>query len=248
MLGAIITAAWRARPAISVRCAAVKPVVPMTARAPVSATRRRWDSVASGVENSTRIRSRVMAAAGSLSKATPRRPRPAASPASRPSAGWPGASRAATTRRSGESWTQATMREPIRPAAPATTTPVGTADARPRSGAGAGPLPSTLMTPLLHETVRLENRPQLVSVGVAHAAHRETELRLDHAGHGHGFLDRDRVRLQERRAREREEPIVQLPRPLPVSIERRVNHVGGVTRDDVGDHGDDAAASDGEER
>ncbi len=85
MLGEIKIAARFARSAISARCEALKPVVPITARAPFCATSRRCASEASGTENSIRIRSRVIARPASSPTATPDFPIPASSPASRPS-------------------------------------------------------------------------------------------------------------------------------------------------------------------
>src|SRR5206468_2485383 len=173
MFGESRIAARRASSPISARWAALNPVVPITARAPLFATSRRWSSEASGTENSMSTRSGVIAAAASAP-----------------------------------------------PAAPATTTcAVGVAaapvlgDVRPSA---------TLILRLLDEGVRLEDRAELLAVGVAHAAHGQPELRLQHAGHRHRLFDRDGIGLEERRPRQREEPVVQLPGPLPVAVERRV--------------------------
>src|SRR3972149_5659174 len=62
MFGETRMADRRASCSISSRCAPLKPVVPMTARAPVRATRRRCSRLASGTENSTRTRSGTIAA------------------------------------------------------------------------------------------------------------------------------------------------------------------------------------------
>src|SRR3990170_4672335 len=233
MFGETRMAAWRASPSISVRWAALKPVVPMTARAPTRATRRRCSRLASGTENSTSTRSRASAVAASPPTATPRRPTPASSPASRPRAPWPGASSAATRRTSGVSCRQATRRLPMRPAAPATT----------MSG-----MATRVPGRLLHEAVRLEHRAQPLAVGLAHPAHRQPELRLEHPGHRHRLLDRDRIRLEEGGAGHREEPVVELARPLPVAVERGVHQLGGLPRQEVRDDRDDAVAADGHER
>ena len=72
--------------ASSSRWVAVKPVVPMTARPPCRATSRTWARLASGTENSMRMRSLPRAASTSAPIGIPSRPTPADSPASRPSA------------------------------------------------------------------------------------------------------------------------------------------------------------------
>src|SRR2546427_6450644 len=246
MLGERRIAARRASSVTSARWAAVKPVVPITARAPACATSRRCSSEASGTENSMSTRSRVITALASPPTATPTFPTPASSPASPPSEAWPGASSAATRRRSGVSARQAMTRFPMRPAAPATMTSVVGAPPRPRLGEVS---PSAaLMMRLLDEGVRLEDRAQLLAIGVAHAAHGQPELRLEHAGHRHGLFDRDGIGLEERRPRQREEPVVQISGSLPVAVERRVHQVGCLSRHDVRDHRDDAAAADRQQR
>ncbi len=143
MFGESKMAARFASSAISARCAGVNPVVPITARAPACATSRRWASDASGTENSISTRSRAISAAASTPMLTPVFPTPATSPASRPVAAWPGASSAATRRRSGRPVRHAMMRLPIRPAAPATTISAVEAPARPTFG-DVSP-PATLM-------------------------------------------------------------------------------------------------------
>src|SRR3990167_2432883 len=206
MFGETRMAAWRASPSISMRWAALKPVVPTTARAPTRAPRRRCSRLASGTENSTSTRSRASAVAASPPTATPRRPTPASSPASPPRA--------------------------PRPAAPATT----------MSG-----MATRVPGRLLHEAVRLEHRAQPLAVGLAHPAHRQPELRLEHTGHRHRLLDRDRIRLEEGGAGHREEPVVELARPLPIAVERGVHQLGGLPRQEVRDDRDDAVAADGHE-
>src|SRR5262245_11699942 len=207
MLGDIRIAASFARSAISARCAALNPVVPMTARAPDRATSLRCASEASGTENSISTRPDLIAAAASAPMLTPALPMPASSPASRPSAAWPGASSAATRRRSAVSARHAMIRLPIRPAAPPTTT---SAVAAPRPTLGDVSPPAALMGTLLDQAVRLDDFAELLAVGVAHPAHRQPELRLEHAGHRHHFLDRNGIGLEERRAGQREEPVVQV--------------------------------------
>src|SRR5216684_8227759 len=221
-----------ARPAswpISARCSALKPVVPMTARPPTAARIRRCSRLASGTENSIRTRPPVSAALASSLRGTPRWPAPATSPASRPSAGCPGDSRAATSRSWGSSRRQATTRLPIRPAAPATTT-------------------SAIERALLHQPVLPEDRAQALAVGVGHTAHRQPELRRDHPGHRHGLFDGDRIGLDEHGPRERVELPVELARALPVAVERGVGQLGGLLGHDVGDYRDDAAPADGHHR
>src|SRR5688572_30966226 len=52
--------------------------------------------------------------------------------------------------------------------------------------------PYTTLFRSLQEAEALDDGRELRAVRVAHAAHRQPELRLDHADHRHGFLDRDR--------------------------------------------------------
>jgi hypothetical protein len=140
MFGACMIAARPARAAISARSAGENPVVPITARAPAAATRRRCSSVASGMENSTSTRSAVMALVASVPIVTPAGPTPASTPASAPTERCPAASSAATTRNSAVSRASATMRVPMRPAAPATTRSMGFAvgaGGRPTAGESA---------------------------------------------------------------------------------------------------------------
>src|SRR5262249_55169157 len=77
MLGDQRMAACFARSPISARCAALNPVVPITARAPAFATSLRCASDASGTENSISTRSRVISAAASAPTLTPVLPTPA---------------------------------------------------------------------------------------------------------------------------------------------------------------------------
>src|SRR5262249_30873419 len=162
-------------------------------------------------ENSTRMRSRPRTVAGSPAMGTPTRPTPATSPASLPSAACPGASSAPTRRSSASVWRSATRRLPMRPAAPATTTSaIGDAESA------------------LEEAERREHRFEALAIRVAHAAHGQAKLRLDHAQHRHRLLDRDGVRLHEHRAGERVELPVELARLLPVAGERRVGHLHGL--------------------
>src|SRR3972149_2075634 len=171
MFGETRMAAWRASPSISVRWAALKPVVPTTARAPTRGTRRRGSGVGPG---------------------------------------------------------------PGGPAAAPATTMSGMATRVPGR--------------LLHEAVRLEHRAQPLAVGLAHPAHRQPELRLEHPRPRHRLLDRDRIRLEEGGAGHREEPVVELARPLPIAVERGVHQLGGLPRQEVRDDRDDAVAADGHER
>src|SRR4029077_1473538 len=151
-----------------------------------------------------------------------------------------------TRRRSGTPARHAMMRLPIRPAAPATTTSAVAAPRRPTFG-DVSP-PATLMATLLDQAVGLEDGAKLLAIGVAHPAHRQTELGLEHAGHRHRFLDRDGIGLEERRAREGEERVWELAGALPVAVERRVHELGGLPRHDVRDDRDGAAAADRQER
>src|SRR3990170_758188 len=231
MLGERRTAASCARPSISWRWAAENPVVPITARPRWRATVRRWARLASATENSMRMRSGPRTPSGSAVMGTFTRPMPATSPASFWRAGWPGASRAPTRRSPFSSFSRATRRLPMRPAAPAMTT----------SGmAVAGSA--------LEQAVLREDGPEALPVGVPHPAEREAELGLEHAHHGHGLLHRDGVGLDEHGAAEREDPQVELPGEFPVPAERRMGHLRGFPRDDVGDHRDDPAAPHGHER
>src|SRR5690242_15515814 len=227
MLGETSSGIERPIRASSSRWTVENPVVPMTARPPCRATSRAWTRLASGTENSMRMRSLPRRASTSAPIGIPRRPIPADSPASRPSAGCPGASSAPTRRRSLSGWRSATRRLPIRPAAPATTTSA-------IGGRASAP----------DETERGQDRLEARPVGVRQTAHREPVLGLrDLAHHGQRLLHRDRIGLEEHRPREGEQLEVQLARLLPVARERGVGHLRGLPRHEVGDHRDDAAAA-----
>src|SRR5581483_2860393 len=215
---------------ISASWAASRPVVPTTAPAPWAAATRRWASVASGAVNSTRTRPGLSRGAGSSLIGIPRDPAPAVSPASRPTAPWPGRSKAPTTRRSPASRARAITRPPIRPAAPATTSSITVA----RRRSGSGPEDACLD----------ERRAEPLPVGGAHRAHREAPLRPDQAEHRHRLLNRDRVRLDEHRLADREEPEVRLPRSLPVALERGMGDLDDLARQEVRHHRDDAPPAD----
>src|SRR2546425_133665 len=103
-------------------CSAENPVVPMTMAFLEAAMIARCMSVASGEVNSTRTWARSASAARLSVTATPRRPHPAVSPASAPTAGCPFCSTAPTSWRFGVSLIRLTSRVPMRPPAPVTIT------------------------------------------------------------------------------------------------------------------------------
>src|SRR5262245_13310730 len=246
MLGERRMGACRASSVTSPFWAAENPVVPITARPPVRATILRWERLASGTENSMRMRSRFSTSSGSDVMGKPSRAIPATSPASLPIAPCPGASRAATSFRLGSSWSRATRRLPIRPAAPAITTSAMTFEL----GRGPRTLPKPpgencrAETSAPEETVPLEGRPETRPIDVGHAAHGQTVLGLDHAQHRHGFLDGNRIGLDEHGSAQGEQLQMEIARELPVARQRGVRHLGGVARNEVRHYRNHSPATD----